>query len=145
MSTSLKFPTRRTTTQICLLIIECIFQPHIDHKIQRHSTYVNYILIPNTVDIERLSQNVEKADIHLSDVLLEIWENLLAVIRGQYDNMQGSRDTVNKRRKKLLHLRKKLPLLQCQLKSLNGNIDFHGLFLEYQQMSTPSTKFEFWS
>ena len=46
----------------------------------------------------------------LSDVLREIWENLVAVVRGQYDNMQGSPETVNKRKKKLLHLWKKLPL-----------------------------------
>ena len=46
----------------------------------------------------------------LSDVLREIWENLVAVVRGQYDNMQGSPETVNKRKKKLLHIWKKLPL-----------------------------------
>ena len=53
---------------------------------------------------------IRRTFIKLSDVLLEIWENLLVVVRGQYDNMQGSLDTVNKRRKKLLHLWKKLPL-----------------------------------
>ena len=31
----------------------------------------------------------------LSDVLREIWENLVAVVRGQYDNMHGSPETVN--------------------------------------------------
>ena len=56
------------------------------------------------------SRLYDAAYIHLSDVLLEIWENLLVVVRGQYDNMWGSPKTVNKRRKKLLHLWKKLPL-----------------------------------
>ena len=37
-------------------------------------------------------------------------KNLLVLVRGQYDNMQGSLDNVNKRRKKLLYLWKKLPL-----------------------------------
>ena len=49
----------------------------------------------------RCNRLYHTADIHLSDVFLEIWENLLVVVRGQYDNMQGSLDTVNKRRKKL--------------------------------------------
>ena len=49
-------------------------------------------------------------DIHLSDVLFETWENLLAVVCGNYDNMQVSPDAVNKKRKKLLHLWKKLPM-----------------------------------
>ena len=80
----------------------------------------------------RCTRLYDAVDIHLSYVLLEVWENLLVVFRGQYDNMHGSLETVNKRRKKLLHLWKKLgPYLQCQLKSLNGTIDFHGLFLEY--------------
>ena len=64
----------------------------------------------------------------LSDVLREIWENLVAVVRGQYENMQGSPETVNKRKKKLLHLWKKLPLSMSQLKGLNGTI--FGPFLD---------------
>ena len=37
-----------------------------------------------------------------SDILLELWESLLAVVRGQYDNMSGSSEVVLKKRKKLL-------------------------------------------
>ena len=37
-------------------------------------------------------------------------KNLLAIVRGQYDNLQGSPDIVNKKKKKLLHLWKKVPL-----------------------------------
>ena len=51
------------------------------------------------------------ADLRLSNVLLEIWENLLTVVHGQYDNMHGSPRTMNRTRKKLLHLWKNLPLL----------------------------------
>ena len=46
----------------------------------------------------------------LFELLFELWENLLAIVRVQYDNMKGSPDTVNKKRKKLLHLWKKVPL-----------------------------------
>ena len=49
----------------------------------------------------RCNRLYDGVDIHLSDVLFELWENLLAVVRGQYDNMQGSPDTVNKKRKKV--------------------------------------------
>ena len=38
----------------------------------------------------------------LSDILPELWESLLAVVRGQYDNMSGSSEVVLKKRKKLL-------------------------------------------
>ena len=43
------------------------------------------------------------------DVLLEIWETLLTVVHGQYDNMYGSAENAHKRRTKLLHLWRKLP------------------------------------
>ena len=46
----------------------------------------------------------------LAVFLLEIWENLMAIVCDQYDNMQGSIETVNKRRKKLIHLWKTLLL-----------------------------------
>ena len=46
----------------------------------------------------------------LSDILLELWYNLLAVVRGQYDNMSGPSEVVLKKRKKLLQLWRKLPL-----------------------------------
>ena len=46
----------------------------------------------------------------LSDILLELWDNLLAVVRGQYDNMSGPSEVVLKKRKKLLQLWRKLPL-----------------------------------
>ena len=42
------------------------------------------------------------ATIVLLDVLSEIWDNLLAIVRGQYDTMHGSSKNINKRRKKLL-------------------------------------------
>ena len=58
----------------------------------------------------RCNQLYDAANIHLSYVLLEIWENLLAIIRGQYDNIHCSLEPVNKRRKNLLPLWKKLPL-----------------------------------
>ena len=47
----------------------------------------------------RCNRLYDTVDIYLSDVLLEIWGNLLAVVCGQYDNMQGSPCTMNKRRK----------------------------------------------
>ena len=93
----------------------------------------------------RCTRLYDAAYIHLSDVLLEIWENLLEVVRGQYDNMHGSPKTVNKRRKSFFTYGKSCPYLQCQLKSLNGTIDFRGLSLEHQQIPTPSTKFDIWS
>ena len=67
----------------------------------------------------RCNRLYDAANIHLLDVLLEIWENLLAVVRGQYDDMHGSLESVNKRRKKLLHLWEMLPLFtmstqECQ-------------------------------
>ena len=37
----------------------------------------------------------DAADQRLLDVLLEIWENLLVVVRGQYDNMRGSPNSKN--------------------------------------------------
>ena len=40
----------------------------------------------------------------LSDILLELWDNLLAVVRGQYDNMSVPSKVVLKKRKKLLQL-----------------------------------------
>ena len=46
----------------------------------------------------------------LSDILPELWGSLLAVVRGQYDNMPGSSEVVLKNRKKLLQLWRKLPL-----------------------------------
>ena len=52
----------------------------------------------------------DATDLHLSDVLVEIWENLLTVVHGQYDNMHGSLENVNKRRKKVLQLWRKLPV-----------------------------------
>ena len=52
---------RHITILECLLIVEYIFQPHIEHKKQRHSASTNYAIIPNTLDIEILSQNVERA------------------------------------------------------------------------------------
>ena len=58
----------------------------------------------------RCNRLYDVTDQRLSDVLLEIWENLLALVHGQYNNMRGSPETVNKRRKKLLYLWKKLPL-----------------------------------
>ena len=36
-------------------------QPHVEHKKQQHFAYTNYVIIPNTLDIEGLSQNVEKS------------------------------------------------------------------------------------
>ena len=58
----------------------------------------------------RCNQLYDATNLGLSYVLLEIWEKLLAVVRGQYDNMDGSPENHNKRRKKLLHLWRKLPL-----------------------------------
>ena len=87
----------------------------------------------------------DATNIHLSYVLLEIWENLLVVVRGQYDNMHGSIETWTREGKSFFTYGKSFLYLQCQLKSLNGTIDFHWLFLEYQQISTPSTKFDIWS
>ena len=87
----------------------------------------------------------DAVDIHLSNVLFEIWENLLAIINGQYDNTQGSQILWTRKGKSFFTYGKSCPCLQCQLKSLNGTIDFHGLFLEYQQIPTPSTKFDIWS
>ena len=67
----------------------------------------------------------------LSDVLREIWENLLAVVRGQYNNMQGSLAIVNKRKKKLLHLWKKLPLFTESSQGPQWNYQLPWTFLEY--------------
>ena len=57
---NLQSPVRRTCRPVCLLNIECIFEPNIERKKQRHSAYA-YYNPPNTLDTERLSQNVEKA------------------------------------------------------------------------------------
>ena len=73
----------------------------------------NYLdVLIRSVHMHNKGMLCEKYGIYhcFSDVLLEIWENLVAVVRGQYDNMHGSPETVNKRKKKLLHLWKKLPL-----------------------------------
>ena len=45
----------------------------------------------------------------LSDILSELWESLLAVVCGQYDNMLGSSEVVLKKRKKILQLWRMLP------------------------------------
>ena len=52
----------------------------------------------------RRSRLYDATNLGPSDVLLEIWEKLLAVVCGQYDNIHGSLENVNKRRKKILHL-----------------------------------------
>ena len=58
----------------------------------------------------------------LLDILQELWENLLAVVRGQYDNMSGSLEVVLKKRNKLLQLWRKLPMF---------TISSHGLTWKY--------------
>ena len=37
----------------------------------------------------------------LSDILLKLWESLLGVVGGQYDNMSGPSKVVLKKRKKI--------------------------------------------
>ena len=88
----------------------------------------------------------------LLDVLLEIWENLLVVVHNQYDNMQGSPEIVNKRRKKLLHLWKKLPLFTESTQGPQWHYQLpwtlswipvnHGRM--QQQTPTPFTKSYLW-
>ena len=56
----------------------------------------------------RCNQLYDASNIGLLDVLLKIWEKLLAVVRSQYD--YGASENVNKRRDKLRHLWRKLPL-----------------------------------
>ena len=70
--------------------------------------------------------------LRFSDVLLEVWENLLAVVCGQYDHMDGSLENVNKRKQKFLYYTENCPSLQCQMEDLNETIDYYGSFLEYQ-------------
>ena len=50
------------------------------------------------------------AKLGLPKVLLEIWETLLTIVRGQYDNMSGSPENIHKRRMKLLRLWRKVSL-----------------------------------
>ena len=54
----------------------------------------------------------------LSDILPELWESLLDIVRGKYDNMSGSSEVVLKKRKKVLQLWRKLPLFTVSSQGL---------------------------
>ena len=58
----------------------------------------------------RCSRLYDAAKFGIPEVLFEIWETLLTVVRGQYDNMSGSPENILKKRMKLLHLWRKVPL-----------------------------------
>ena len=55
----------------------------------------------------------------------------MAIVRDRYNNMHCSLENVIKRRNKLHQSRRKLPLFQCQIKGVNGIINYHGPFLQY--------------
>mgnify|MGYP006997893081 CR=1 FL=1 len=97
----------------------------------------------------RCNRLYDAADQRLSNVLLEIWENLPTIVHDQYDNMRGSPKIVNKRRKMLLHLWKKLPMFtestqwHYQLPwTLSWILVNHGRM--QQQTPTPFTKSYLW-
>ena len=48
MPTSLKSSPRIIAIPICLLILRCVFEPHIEQF-----AYANYVVIPNTLDNDR--------------------------------------------------------------------------------------------
>ena len=50
----------------------------------------------------------DAANLRLSDVLLEIWDNLLAAVRGQYHDMHGTLETVNKEKEEASSLMEKV-------------------------------------
>ena len=87
------------------------------------------------------------------DVLIEIWKNLLAGVCGQHDNMHGSPETVNKRRKKLLHLWKKLLLFtkSTQVPQWHYRLPWTLSWISihhdsvHQRIATPSTKSYLWA
>ena len=82
---------------------------------RKHVWYVHVRKIVSTVMLWvlwkcRCSRLYDATNRGPSYVLLEIWETLLTVVRGQDDNMYGSPENVHKRTAKLLHLSRKLPL-----------------------------------
>ena len=64
----------------------------------------------------RCSRIYDASHLGSLDVLLKIWETLLIVVCGQYDNMYGSPENVHKRRTKLLHFMEEVSPL-CNVRS----------------------------
>ena len=73
----------------------------------------------------RWNRLYDAATLGLPEVLLEIWETLLTVVHGQYDNMFGSLENIHKKRMKLIRLWRKVPLFVVAIYKSRPQWNYH--------------------